>query len=144
MNLNEVVLQGRMTVDPELKTTNSGVSVCSFCIAVDKYSKDGDKADFFDVTAWKNTAEFICKYFQKGSPILIHGRLETRSYETKEGQKRKVTDVVASDVYFCGGKAEGVQNAPKTAQDVVKEPDVKAPEKKDDFEIVDDSADLPF
>lgn len=100
--MNNVILIGRLVADPELKTTQSGIEVTSFRIAVDRpYSKDGEKkADFIDIVAWRKTAAFICQYFTKGKPIVISGSLQTRSYETKDGSKRSVTEVLADNVEF--------------------------------------------
>ena len=103
--MNICALTGRFTTDPELKTTQSGVSVTSFCLAVDrKYQPQGEerKADFVDVVAWRNTADFICKYFSKGSMIAIEGEIQTRTFEDKNGNKRKATEIVVSNVSFCG------------------------------------------
>lgn len=105
--LNVVAIQGRLTHGPELKTTPNGVSVCSFRIACERsYSSKGEerKADFFTITAWRQTAEFVCKYFQKGSMIAVEGRLQTRQYQDQQGSNRTVVEVVADNVSFCGGK----------------------------------------
>ncbi len=110
MGLNLVALMGRLTADPELKTTQSGISVTSFAIAVDrKYQPQGEerKADFIDIVAWRNQAEFICKYFKKGSMIGIEGEIQTRPYEDKNGNKRKAVEIVVDHVTFCGSKSEG-------------------------------------
>ncbi|MBQ2676957.1 MAG: single-stranded DNA-binding protein [Clostridia bacterium] len=107
--LNVVVLMGRLTADPELKTTPNGVSVTSFSIAVDRsYQKPGEQrqADFINIVAWRSTAEFITRYFRKGSMIAINGSLQSRSYTDKEGNKRTAYEVVADNVSFCGSKAE--------------------------------------
>lgn len=126
MGLNVVVLMGRMVADPELKRTQSGVSVSSFRVAVDRsFSKEERKADFIDVVAWKGTAEFICKYFHKGSMIALAGSLQTRSYEDKNGNKRTAYEVVANEVHFAGSQAKKESAA-------------------DNFEVVDDTEDLPF
>lgn len=106
--LNVVAIQGRLTHDPELKTTPNGVSVCSFRIAVDRsYVPHGEErqTDFITVTAWRKTAEFVSKYFQKGSMISVQGRLETRQYQDQQGSNRTVVEIVASNVSFCSGKA---------------------------------------
>ena len=106
--LNVVALMGRLVYDPELKTTQSGTNVCSFRIAVDRsFTRQGEerKADFIDVTAWRQTAEFVSKYFRKGSMIAIEGSLQTRQYQDKNGNNRTATEVLASQVSFCGGKA---------------------------------------
>ena len=103
--LNNAVIMGRLTKDPELRVTESGKSVTSFSVAVDNRF-DKEKTDFFDIIAWRQTAEFICKYFRKGSMIAIQGHLATRMWEDKKGNKRKQVDIVADNVSFCGSKAE--------------------------------------
>lgn len=114
--LNLVALMGRFTRDPELKTTSSGVSVTSFTLAVERgYSKQGEErqTDFIDVVAWRNTADFVCKYFRKGQLIALTGSIQTRSYTDKEGHTRKAVEVVASNVHFVEGKKEqGGPSAP--------------------------------
>lgn len=107
--INRVVLMGRLVADPELKTTQSGTEVTSFRIAVDrKYTKSGEErqADFFDVVAWKQTAEFICSYFGKGAMIAIDGRLQQRSYQTDDGSTRNVVEIVADLASFTGERFE--------------------------------------
>lgn len=122
-NFNKVILGGRIAIDPELKTTQSGLSVTQFSIAVNRKStKDQQtpQADFFNVTAWRNTAEFITKFFRKGSSICITGSLQTRSFTDKNGAKREVTEVLADEAYFVDSKQEVSQapqwNAPQNAQ----------------------------
>ena len=106
--INSVVLMGRIVNDLELKTTQSGLSVVSFRIAVDrKYSKGEKQTDFFDIVAWRNHAEFICKYFRKGSLIALEGELQTRSYQTKDGANRTVTEVLVNNVSFTGERNTG-------------------------------------
>ena len=109
--LNTITIMGRITANPELRTTSSGVVVTTFRIACDrdKQTEGGQKADFVDISAWRKTAEFICKYFQKGKPILIQGRLQIREWTDKEGKKRYSTEILANEVFFCGG--DKVQNA---------------------------------
>lgn len=109
--LNQVALQGRLTADPELKTTPNGVSVTAFSIAVDRnYQTTGERqADFFNIVAWRHTAEFITRYFQKGKMIIISGSLQTRSYTDKNGDKRTVVEVVADGVNFGGDKEKTAQ-----------------------------------
>jgi single-strand DNA-binding protein len=114
--LNKVILMGRITADPELKKTPSGTSVVSFSLAVErKYSKDGNReTDFINCVAWKTTAEFVARYFSKGNMIALVGELQQRSYQTQQGEKRTVYEVVASDVSFCESKRpEGTQSAPE-------------------------------
>ena len=114
MALNVVVLIGRLTATPELRNTQSGVSVTNFSIAVDRsYQPKGEEktTDFINIVAWRNTAEFICKYFQKGSMIAVQGEIQTRTYTDNDGNNRYVTEVVANNVSFCGSKSEsGSQN----------------------------------
>ena len=140
--INCVVLMGRICQDIELKTTASGVSVTSFNIAVDRaYQKQGEEkqTDFLTVVCWRNTADFVCRYFKKGSMIAVQGSIQTRSYEDKQGNKRTAVEVVADNVSFCGSKAEsGTQNDfPPVAN--------AKPTGKVDFEAIDDDDDsLPF
>lgn len=114
--LNRVTLQGRLTADPELRTTQSGTSVLSFRIACDRNRKSQDPnaqtADFINILAWRHTAEFIGRYFVKGQMIIIDGRLQSRDYENQNGQRVYVTEVVAENVNFAGSKKEnsGGQN----------------------------------
>lgn len=107
--LNVSVIMGRLVADPELRTTQSGVSVTSFAIAVDReFVKQGDdkQTDFIDIVAWRQTAEFVTRYFFKGSMIAIKGAIQTRNFEDKQGNKRKAVEVVADSVSFCGGKGD--------------------------------------
>ena len=106
--LNCGVWMGRLTADPELRTTNTGTSVTSFSIAVErKYQSNGQReADFFPVVAWRQNAEFICRYFQKGSMIAIQGYLQNRKYEAADSTMRTVTEIVVEQVSFCGNKTE--------------------------------------
>ena len=106
LNLNKVVLCGRLTATPELKQTTSGVSTTNFTLAVNRrYSKDKEQqADFINIVAWRQTAEFITKYFDKGNAICITGSIQTRSWETSKGEKRYATDVVADEAMFVDGK----------------------------------------
>ena len=103
-SFNKCFLIGNLTADPELKQSGSGISVCSFDIAVNrKYNKDGNNAvDFITIVAWRSQAEFVCKYFKKGKPILVCGQLQTRSWTDKQGNKRISTEVVADEVSFVG------------------------------------------
>lgn len=107
--INNAVIMGRLVADPELRTTASGNSVSSFTVAVDRnFVRQGEEkqADFIDVIAWRQTAEFICKYFRKGSMIAIQGHIQTRMYEDKNGNKRKAVELIADNVSFCGTKPE--------------------------------------
>lgn len=106
--LNHTVMMGRLCADPELRQTQSGVSVCSARIAVDRDYGKGEKkeTDFFDVVAWRGTAEFICKYFSKGRMIVAGGRMQTRPWTDKDGNKRVTVELVAENVYFGDSKRE--------------------------------------
>lgn len=104
---NKVILMGRITHDPELKVTPNGVNVCSFGIAVDRrFQTKGEekKTDFFNIVTWRQTAEFVSKYFSKGKLILVEGELQTRQYTDKNGQNARVVEVVADQVSFTGEK----------------------------------------
>ena len=103
--LNHSTIMGRLVRDPELRRTNSGKAVTSFTIACDKPGKDSG-ASFIDCVAWEKTAEFINNYFLKGSAIIVEGRLESRQYETKDGQKRTVLEVVVTQGHFCEKKKD--------------------------------------
>ena len=108
--LNCAVIMGRLTAEPELRTTPNGINVTSFSVAVDRsYTKPGEQkqADFINVVAWRNTADFVTRYFHKGSMIAIQGSIQTRSYEDKSGAKRTAVEIVADSVSFCGSKSEG-------------------------------------
>ncbi len=110
--MNKAIFSGRLCADIELRRTPSDKSVCAFTVAVDRRGKDAG-ADFIDCVAWEKTAEFLSKYFQKGQQVNICGRLQTSSYEDKEGKKRKATEVVVEEVGFCG-KADGkTQSVPE-------------------------------
>ncbi|MEF9866007.1 MAG: single-stranded DNA-binding protein [Oscillospiraceae bacterium] len=155
--LNVVALMGRLTADPELKTTQSGLSVCSFSIACDRsYAKSGEerKADFINIVTWRQTAEFVCKYFHKGSLIALDGSIQTRNYEDKNGNKRTAFEIVASNVHFADSKGSGGGNGGNAASPSAPQQDYsRAPSAApasyasgtvDDFAILDDNEDLPF
>ena len=144
--LNCAAIMGRLVADPELRSTGTGVSVTSFTIAVDKsYVRQGEErqADFIDVVAWRQTAEFVCKYFHKGSMIAVQGSIQTRNYEDKNGNKRKSTEIIADNISFCGGKNENSAGA--SAAPAFSEP---APSystaDEGDFQEIPDEDDLPF
>lgn len=125
--LNKVILMGRLTRDPELRRTGSGTAVTSFSLAVDRdfKSQNGEKeTDFVDIVVWKNTAEFVSKYFTKGRMAVVEGRLQIREWKEKDGNKRKTAEVVADSVYFADSKRE----APSEQR----------------FEEIKDDGDLPF
>ena len=110
MSLNRIVLMGRLTRDPELRRTQSGTSVTSFSLAVDRDFKgqNGEKeTDFIDIVAWRGTAEFVCNYFTKGRMAVVEGRLQIRDWTDKDGNKRTTAEVVADQVYFGDSKRDG-------------------------------------
>lgn len=118
--LNCAIIMGRLTADPELRTTQTGVSVTSFSVAVDRsFVRAGEErqTDFINVVAWRQTAEFVTRYFHKGSMIAVQGSIQTRNYEDKNGNKRTAVEVIANNVSFCGSKAEsGTGNAMPAAR----------------------------
>lgn len=132
--MNKIVLIGRLAADPELKTTTSGLSVTSFTIAVDRKGSTDRVTDWIDIVAWRKTAEFICNYFKKGSPIVIDGNLQTRMWEDKDGKKRKTVEVIAESVEFV--PRSGGEQPQETAQSV-------AHGSNKDFTEIEDE-DLPF
>ena len=142
--INSVVLMGRLTADPELRTTTTGKSVCSFRVAVDRgYSKNAEErqADFINVVAWENTANFVCRYFSKGSMIALQGSIQTRQCEDKTGAKRTAFEVIAREVSFCGSKSEtGTVSRPAAPE----QPPVYQNAVQSDFEEITDDEDLPF
>ena len=148
-SFNKVILMGRLTADPELKSAN-GTYVTSFSLAVDRrYAKEGqNKTDFITVVAWRQTAEFISKYFDKGSAILVCGELQTRSWEDNNGNKRYATEVVASEVSFCEVKRNNtLQNQNATEGDLgVSQfiPEVYRSQGTQSFEDVNLDDNLPF
>lgn len=109
MSLNRVCIMGRLTRDPELRRTQTGTAVTSFTLAVDDDFKDKQsgerKTNFIDCVAWRSTAEFVCQYFTKGRMIIVDGRLQTRKWEDKDGNKRTAVEVVADSVYFGDSKS---------------------------------------
>ena len=134
-NFNKVIIGGRLTSEPELKTTQSGLSVVSFSVAVNRKVKQGEaqKSDFFNVTAWRQTADFVARYFKKGSAICIVGTLQNSSWKDQNGQNHSRTDIVADEVMFVDSKSEGGQTAPSFTN---------TPTPK--FEEISTDSDLPF
>lgn len=135
--LNVVALMGRLTADPELRTTPAGVSVTSFTIAVGcSFVKHGEErqADFINCVAWRGTADFVAKHFQKGSLIAVDGKIQTRRYQDKDGHNRTAFEVVVDNAHFAGSKEKAAQ----AACSVPEQPSY------DDFATIDDAEDLPF
>ena len=150
-SLNKVILIGNLTADPELKQTPSGISVVSFTIAINrryqsKNATEGQQtADFINIVAWRQTAEFVTRYFKKGKPILVCGSLQSRSYTDGQGNKRYITEVVADEVGFVESKADANGGASQYTPDAYTTPsysntDTIAPK----FEAVSEEDDLPF
>ena len=146
--LNHIVLMGRLTRDPELRQTQSGVSVASFTLAVDRdfQSRDGGEkqTDFIDIVAWRNTAEFVSKYFTKGKMAVVSGRLQIRDWTDREGGKRRSAEVVADNVYFGESKSGSQGGQPSGGKSGGSYGGYDAPEIKTDFSEVEDDGDLPF
>lgn len=141
--LNSIIIMGRLTAAPELRQTASGLSVTSFTVAVDRsFAKSGEErqTDFIPVVAWRSTADFVTKYFGKGSMIAVQGSLQSRNYEDKNGNKRTAFEIVADEVSFCGGKNEGNSNSEKPNNSPATPTYTSAPE---EFEQ-EDFSDLPF
>ena len=133
--LNQVSIQGRLTADPELRHTPNGNAVTSFTLACARaYVKKGEEreADFIDVVAWRNTAEFVAKYFTKGTLILVEGRLQTRAYKDRDGNNRKATEIIATHVYFSEAQKREHDEFDQT------------PRYEESFSQLDDNEDLPF
>lgn len=152
-SFNKVVLIGNITADLELKSTTSGVSVCTFNIAVNRrYSKDGNnEVDFITVQTWRQQAEFVSKYFKKGKPILVCGQLQTRTWTDSQGNKRYATEVVADEVSFVGNNesATETKSQPQTPPNPAtlqggNIPSAYSGVPNPQFEEVNNDGDLPF
>ena len=150
--LNIVAIMGRLVADPELRTTPAGVNVCQFRIACDRnFARQGEQrqADFVDIVAWRAQADFVCKYFSKGSLIAINGRIQTRNYQDKNGNNRTAFAVVAENINFGGSKGtnkqvdEGGEAAPRSDAWPKADPPANYGG-VDDFAVIDDNDDLPF
>ena len=138
--LNHITIMGRMTRDPELRRTGSGVAVASFTVAVDRDfgNSEEKETDFIDCVAWRQTGEFVNKYFAKGSMIVVSGRLQIRSWTDKDGNKRRTAEVVADNVYFGGSKNQDTHTG------FVPNESVPAPSAQNFAMLDDDDALLPF
>lgn len=146
--INNVVLMGRLTADPELRQTANGIEVTSFSIAIDRgYARQGEErqTDFINCVAWRQTAKFITSYFHKGSMIAVTGAIQTRNYEDKTGAKRTATEVVVSNASFCGSKNEsGTASAPAADNSYNAPAPSFATGTAGDFEELSGDEDLPF
>ena len=138
MGLNRVTVMGRLTRDPELRRTGSGIAVATFGIAVDRdygAKEDGSReTDFLEVVAWRNTADFVERHLSKGRQVAVAGRLQSRSYEDKDGNKRKAVEIVADRIYFADSKYASDLNTQNAYQ----------PEQSGFAEVTGDDSDLPF
>ena len=160
--LNVVVLMGRLVADPQLRQTTTGKNVASFRVACDRGRRDANgqnQADFVDVVAWDRSAEFVCRYFQKGSMIAIDGRLQSRNYQDKNGNNRTAIEIVASNINFVTPKSQNPaagMGAPMASAPIPAAPaDYSRPAAQpvapaysagsnDDFALIEDEGDLPF
>jgi len=149
--LNRIILMGRLTRDPELRHTQSGAAVASFTLAVDRDFKSrdgGDRAtDFIDIVAWRNTAEFVSKYFAKGRMAVVEGRLQIRDWTDRDGGKRRSAEVVAENVYFGDSKRDGDSGGSYSNYSRPAAPapvDYGMPSGDQFAELADDDGDLPF
>lgn len=138
--LNKTILMGRLTADPELRKTQNNTSVASFALAVNRsFTRQGEQpqTDFIDVIAWSATAEFVAKWFKKGMQVAVAGRLQTRNWEDRNGNKRKSTEVVAEEVHFAEGKRDAQPSDRGTASNF-------GGNATDDFGMADYDGELPF
>ena len=147
-NLNKVILGGRLTADPELKQTQSGIAVVTFRMAVNRRASSGQQpeVDFFTVTAWRSTAEFVNRFFKKGSSICVIGSIQNRSWTDQQGQKRYMTDIVAEEVQFVDSRSESSNaQAGGYAPDAYGAPAYSSPMgSAPKFEEIKTDDDLPF
>lgn len=130
--VNRTILQGRLCADPELRRTNNGTAVCSFRVAWSETIKDRETKLFLNCVAWQGTAELICKYWYKGKEILLEGKLSTREYADRDGNRRSVTEMTVDRIHFCG-KNEDTQGMPPRTDG-----------KSQFVEMDEDDSDLPF
>ncbi|MGN0974595.1 MAG: single-stranded DNA-binding protein [Gemmiger sp.] len=152
--LNVVAIMGRLVADPQMRQTQTGKNVASFRIACDRGRKDANgqsQADFFDVVAWDRSAEFVCRYFQKGSLIVVDGRLQSRQYQDKNGNNRTAIEIVAGNINFAGPKSSnsGAMGAPAAPVEYSRPAAQQAAPSysagsNDDFAVIEDEGDLPF
>lgn len=144
MSLNRVVLQGRFTADPELRHTQNGVAVATFRLAVSRDFKDKDgekKADFISVVCWRGTAEFVSRFFHKGSLAVVEGRLQVRDYTDRDGNRRFATEVIADNVYFSESrKRDDTEQTYQAGGDT----EQTYPASGEQFGNIFDNEDLPF
>lgn len=144
MSINKVIIKGNISNEVELKQTQSGTSVCSFNVAVNRFSREpnGAKTDFFTVVAWQQKAEFVSRYFKKGSGIVIVGRLENREWTDKQGNKRISTEIIAEEIDFVGSKESGDGKNNEPTQPYVPTPYANG--NSQNFEEIPSDESLPF
>lgn len=148
--LNVIAVMGRLVADPELRKTPNDISTTTFTIACERsYASSGGErqTDFIDIVAWRRNAEFACKYFRKGQLVAVNGSLQTRTYEDKSGNKRKVYEIVADNLHFADSKPSGggaPAGAPPAARSLPQEQESFSAGAPEDFAVIDDSEDLPF
>ena len=147
--LNRIILMGRLTRDPELRHTQTGTAVASFSLAVDRDFRNRDSGekgvDFIDVVAWRNTAEFVSKYFTKGRMAVVEGRLQIRDWTDREGGKRRSAEVVADNIYFGDSKRDGETGGASFSRPAAPADYGMPPVGGDQFaEPADDDGELPF
>ena len=130
--INRTILQGRLCADPEMRRTQNGTAVCSFRVAWSETVKDRETKLFLNCVAWQGTAEMICKYFRKGKELAVEGRLSTREYDDRDGNRRSVTEMTVDRVHFCGKNEDAQGTFPRT--------DIKSQL----VELDEDDSDLPF
>ena len=146
-SFNKVILIGNMTANPELKSTVSGISACTFSIAVNRRYKDesGNNAcDFINIVAWRNTAEFVSRYFTKGKPILVCGQIQTRTWTDAQGNKRYATEVVADEVSFVGNNESPTVTKNEPVANASHIPDAYTGKATSNFEEIPSDESLPF
>ena len=147
--LNRIIIMGRLTRDPELRHTQTGTAVASFSLAVDRDFRNRDSGekgvDFIDVVAWRNTAEFVSKYFTKGRMAVVEGRLQIRDWTDREGGKRRSAEVVADNIYFGDSKRDGETGGASFSRPAAPADYGMPPVGGDQFaELADDDGELPF
>ena len=141
--INKTILQGRLTRDPELRTTNTGVEVCSFTVAWSKEYKENKTECFLNCVAWRQTGVFISQYFQKGKEIVVEGTLTTRKYQDKDGNNRTIMELIVDQGHFCGKKSDDSVSASSAQYSAPQQTQPPIQQQFDSCENVDDG-DLPF
>ena len=148
LNFNQAILAGRLTADPELKTTQSGISVTQFTVAVSRPKRKDDNtdtSDFISCVAWKERAELVTKYFRKGSAIMVIGQIQTRTWTDNNNQKRYATEVLVDNIRFVDSKADEAQKSPTANENAGAPSYIPDAYKAPNFEeVTDDDGDLPF